>query len=176
MRFGSLIRLAETAGGAFAVGAFNDAFTAPFVDRTFPTFVADHTMSKAVDTGTTFGTAVAAGFVLRKLGLGRLADPIEEGGQIVAALKGIATLIPGFEVKLTTPSPLSLFRATNAAAPAGSTATPGQQQIGGGTPTPGGGSQVQPQGSAALTQGNIPPQYIVGGIGAATSPNTNTGF
>lgn len=139
MQVGTVVRLLEMAAGGFAVGYINDTFTAPTLENALPSLQTNHMLAKATDTGSTALTAFVAGKALDAIGMRRIADAVEGGGYFVAALKALATPIDGAEVKLTTPSPLSLFRASLATSPAQVTTT--QQTTG----AMGAGTQAAPQ-------------------------------
>lgn len=102
------------AAGGFAVGWFNDTYTAPALESALPTLQTNHILAKATDTVSTGITSWGAGKFFNAVGLRRVGEAVSGGGYFVTALKALATPIDGAEVKLTTPSPLSLFRASQA--------------------------------------------------------------
>lgn len=151
MNLDSLVKLGETALGAFAVGWLNDAYTQPALEGAFKGLQTNHTMAKAVDAGSLVGTSWLAGEALDMVGLDRVATPVRTGGFFYAGLKAITILIPGAEAKLTTPSPLSLFRAALATnPPAAGGVGPGNMPASGPAPQVAGPlAQLGPAGSTS---------------------------
>jgi len=110
VNFDRVAQVLEMAIGGFAIGWANDSYVAPFLETNLPFLQSNHLPAKVTDAATTGVTTFAVGQGLRALNLGRVARAVEGGGYFVTALKALAIPIPGAEVKLTVPSPLSLFR------------------------------------------------------------------